>query len=492
MRPWPPSERSSELESGILFEKDFGDGFLKTFVRGDFVIGIFTVVAALLLTAGSAEASPDCYGAGRFEEFKRDFLFEQDGSASALDYRECDQRNLAFRVLEGLSYLKDLAALSSVHDDFAPGFADKAPIEFLRERIEKINLVDESEDACSRGAAAYVVFGNQEKRMNVCPRTLTSPLIMVASTLVHEARHIDGFLHVTCNHGLKKSAQIEACDQSYGEGGSYAVEVELYIRTSRTEGVNESHRNAARGHAIGYLIDRFNDLPLEINLNGALIFTEDNLAAFYDGKDVAGIIKADKAWRMVSYRQQDRAMFRLTDPSNGLGLSHDLTWFEEEPKTHQFIRDDFDQFRDMLRQNDMHCWLNRRDLSCQGVEDSKDRHVVELHGYRGASLVLTSRSSFVEPNQLYVVDEDGDYHEVPNTLKEFKRARSLKSTKIKIRYRDLGPLNEDQEIGLDAKDGQVVIYDPKTKEWTKNPGFEGIKVKKVISPFPWSMRFDEI
>lgn len=51
-------------------------------------------------------------------------------------------------------------------------------------------------------------------------------------TVVHEARHTEGYRHYPCNQGSYAGASTSACDRDYQTGGSHAVEMEYYARVT--------------------------------------------------------------------------------------------------------------------------------------------------------------------------------------------------------------------------------------------------------------------
>lgn len=56
-------------------------------------------------------------------------------------------------------------------------------------------------------------------------------------TVIHEARHTDGYKHVVCDQGTYQDTTQNACDTNYNYGGSHAVEMEYYARVA-VQGLN--------------------------------------------------------------------------------------------------------------------------------------------------------------------------------------------------------------------------------------------------------------
>jgi hypothetical protein len=51
-------------------------------------------------------------------------------------------------------------------------------------------------------------------------------------TLVHEARHTEGFSHTSCEQGPYRDSGIAGCDETAAAGGAHAVEMEYYSRVA--------------------------------------------------------------------------------------------------------------------------------------------------------------------------------------------------------------------------------------------------------------------
>jgi len=49
-------------------------------------------------------------------------------------------------------------------------------------------------------------------------------------TMIHEARHTEGYSHTSCEHGPYKDSNVSGCDESVDAAGSHAVEMEYYAR----------------------------------------------------------------------------------------------------------------------------------------------------------------------------------------------------------------------------------------------------------------------
>jgi hypothetical protein len=120
------------------------------------------------------------------------------------------------------------------------------------------------ENDCQKGVIAYVYFFGND--MHVCPAALTPNFtsLDLASVFMHEARHIDGFPHVTCSRGPRAGIQ-GACDTRIADGGSYAVTVETYAQIAKySMDVHPALKAYARASSVIYADEAFEN-PVRID-----------------------------------------------------------------------------------------------------------------------------------------------------------------------------------------------------------------------------------
>ena len=82
-------------------------------------------------------------------------------------------------------------------------------------------------------------------------------------TIIHEARHTEGYRHYGCNHGPYKNSSVSGCDTSYSQGGSHGVEMEYYARVViESKNLHPVYQSMARLMAIGRSNHVFNQSPV--------------------------------------------------------------------------------------------------------------------------------------------------------------------------------------------------------------------------------------
>lgn len=96
-------------------------------------------------------------------------------------------------------------------------------------------------------------------------------------TVIHEARHTEGYRHYPCTHGPYAGTSLPGCDTSFGQGGSHAVEMEYYTRVVLdAKNLHPVYQNMARLMALGRTNFVFNESPIRAR-EALLAFTGSKL-----------------------------------------------------------------------------------------------------------------------------------------------------------------------------------------------------------------------
>ncbi|MBK8201021.1 MAG: hypothetical protein IPK68_01400 [Bdellovibrionales bacterium] len=83
-------------------------------------------------------------------------------------------------------------------------------------------------------------------------------------TLLHEARHTEGYSHRSCSHGPYSNTRVPGCDESISEGGAHAVEMEYYSRVVlQGENFHPLYKSMARLMTLGRANFVFNENPMK-------------------------------------------------------------------------------------------------------------------------------------------------------------------------------------------------------------------------------------
>jgi hypothetical protein len=164
------------------------------------------------------------------------------------------------------------AAMNPSKDELFSGKFAKSWYDYFIGRIDELEVVAN----CPKGVVAYVyAFGG--KTMYACPLALTDTFSSLdrASVFMHEARHIDGYPHVTCSKGPRQGIS-GACDKKISDGGSYAVTVETYAQIAKfATDLHPALKAYARSSAVVYADEAFENAVRINRSENLLLVTAD-------------------------------------------------------------------------------------------------------------------------------------------------------------------------------------------------------------------------
>lgn len=234
--------------------------------------------------------------------------FTQFAPQANSDY--CFDGSQVSNLIASLMFMRHTAfspIMNPSKDELFTGRFAKSWYEYFIGRIDELEIVA----SCPKGVVAYVyAFGG--KTMYACPLALTDTFSALdrASVFMHEARHIDGYPHITCSKGPRQGIN-GACDKKISDGGSYAVTVETYAQIAKyaTE-LHPALRAYARSSAVVYADEAFeNQVKITrtenlLVLNSELQFQSMNVAT----GAVTALGKAANAGHII-HRAQHMVIF---------------------------------------------------------------------------------------------------------------------------------------------------------------------------------------
>lgn len=201
-------------------------------------------------------------------------------SAGEVEDKKCDEiRNQ--KLSNTLSFLKDTAwenLEKSEDQSYYSEFTEQNnPYNYVTRLFSRITYL--SCDAFNRNAIAYVNKGQNEiffcKQSEDCLSSNDSSLglLDMATTLVHEARHIENpnVGHITCPQGSFRSQK--ACDLSRSVRGGYHFETDYVIGLSKNSKLNPVLRSLSSHLAMSDLLNRFKNIP-ELNMEKNILIQD--------------------------------------------------------------------------------------------------------------------------------------------------------------------------------------------------------------------------
>lgn len=211
---------------------------------------ILILLGALLV--GTAAEARECVPQTEMQEIARNF--PQFSNLAGAEY--CYDGSHMSHLIAGIMFMRktQFEPMDKSRDDLFSGRFANNWYQYFIGRINKFEI----DENCPKGVAAYVyAFGG--RTMYACTMMLSADYTALdrASVFMHEARHIDGYPHVTCRTGARAGLQ-GACDTRISDGGSYAVSVETYAQLAKfAVGVHPALRSYARSSAVVYADEAF-------------------------------------------------------------------------------------------------------------------------------------------------------------------------------------------------------------------------------------------
>lgn len=225
--------------------------------------------------------------------------FNQFANLANADF--CNDNSRNWHLVSSIMFMRKTqfsATMPPSKDELFSGKFANSWYDYFIGRIDNLEVVSD----CPKGVIAYVyMFG--DKTMYTCPAALTTSFSSLdrASVMMHEARHIDGFPHMTCSNGARKGIQ-GACDRRIAEGGSYAVTVETYAQLAKyAEGIHPALKAYAKASAVIYAEEAFEN-PVKITRSENLLVLTGELdfhALNVEKNEVKKLGKANAQGRIV-------------------------------------------------------------------------------------------------------------------------------------------------------------------------------------------------
>jgi hypothetical protein len=127
-------------------------------------------------------------------------------------------------------------------------------LQFLKDRTRGVNRRNDNPTATAYNSGGYFTMQDGWTKLSTLGRV---------GTIVHEARHSDGYSHRSCSHGPYSDTFSPGCDKSVVEGGAHSVEMEYYSRVA-LQGANfhPAYQSMARLMNIARANFVFNDSPI--------------------------------------------------------------------------------------------------------------------------------------------------------------------------------------------------------------------------------------
>lgn len=455
------------------------------------LFGIILFSVSLSAASSVAQAADSCLDAARVESeiFSQFHVVIEDPKVK---YDNCANDNILRKFAEALLFLKDVQ-VGLAPDDLELGLVGTSPFGFFTDRISTVIFDAKSNRRCGALTMAYVL-SNDKATMHICPYLNQFDAFTMSSILVHEARHVDGFSHARCDHGLMAVTGSAACDPNYQDyKGSYATATEYEIKISYSPEVSGLLRQQARSRAVVGLLERFNELPLEMK-TGALLQTSKGAVLFFDGEKATQILQVPEDSILTSRSSLPTFFDRLNAQVQSyiFGGSFISTAGEyADIFRRKFSAQDRANLLDVSYTGDYSCLLFKDKIRC-GADADPDVEMT-LANIEPVQFLSSSNSVLVQNNSLNIATRDGALYNLPVFWKDLQKLAGTplpRDPQIKNLV-SLGPWKTHQEIAV-TTDGQVMVFSASDKTWNKAQGLPSESFQKLMAPYYWSPRLDEL
>lgn len=368
-------------------------------------------LALTLFTMGQANAADACLDQKVMDSVKANISLEGD-NWEPLD--PCNASSNTYKMWEVLSLIKQIT-FKETKINVGPLNQDILPSDFWGYFSEHVSYMV-NEDSCRDGVVAFVFGGMQDRTVHLCPLFYENSQNVYdrAETILHEARHFEGFRHVTCARG-PRIGKAGACDNFIEEKGSYAVTVESFAKMALlAEGVPGPARAQLKNQAVVY-DEAFNKPILPDGFQSTYMLSKDKQKAFmFDGAK-AFEVPAITSARLIS-RNVALAAFPLdktdaytldtysknfdTLPAQGsLSIAYNGTEISQRP-----------EMLDLINGSYMGAFLHR-DLI--GLRFPTDKEFVKIPlGFQAERLLLATELGLEGKDSGYVLSTEGKMFQV--------------------------------------------------------------------------------
>ncbi|RZA04239.1 MAG: hypothetical protein EOP11_15530, partial [Proteobacteria bacterium] len=289
-------------------------------------MSLFTLLILSLAAtsfAGEINEAPGCVPAVEARAYQKQFQLK---SANFGPWELCREESDGKKVLSAIHTL--------VAGEFTEGsspliarVSEETDFDYLAQRARRIQ-----KNGCSGDETVVACVRTGEHTLRLQHAFFEIPAVNRVATLLHEARHVDGYPHVTCEAGPLGGSE-GGCDPDVKYRGSYAVELGYYARVALNgKNFHPAFKALARSSAVALMEQNFVRNPAPPKERLAFLDLSDGHLQLFDGTNFkehrATIVPDGKLIARnygIAVLPRDRAQNSwLVDPYADAFLSPDL------------------------------------------------------------------------------------------------------------------------------------------------------------------------
>lgn len=431
---------------------------------------------ASCLDAKKVEAMKDLFNVQRWNG--REFL-HLDNSAI------CSDDEALYKLFESLILLDTLPGSDASSTDSI--VAEEGPMDFFKNRIRTIFIEDSPLSAtCENDTTIAYVRPKVSNTTFVCAKAFSGiSTYQRATSLVHEARHIDGYPHADCTHGsmFAFGAGRGACDTDFPLQGSYGVEAGFNIFVAKSA-ADPVLKQQARAEAIDLLVNRFNTYPWDLK-EGILAQEFSGDISFLDGKTKSFLFKGLSA-AILTARLLTPTFFTFDGDVKSVDYSESM--LTDTPGS---FAEDFRKKTTPAQRSELLavkysinyvCQLYTTYLYCE----DEGSQTISFSNIEPLALLQTSDLK----SPVVLIDRNGAAYQLPAKITEGDWSEAgLKRSTSGMVLLSVAKIGRAQ-FGL-SKSNQVMQYSDNQKRWVEVPVYRTERFRNMV-PYIWSQKLQEL
>lgn len=422
--------------------------------------------------------------------------------------KDCSKPSVHTSIYQALHLLQQLPPLLPLKGAWASDLLGSSPFSFFTERVKTIRIdtqIDSSQCKPDNENVLAFVHDNRSFTINICILSGMSSILQLASTLVHEARHLMSASeqkleenknlgtfhgHIFCKRGLLSNEF--ACDDAYGDGGSYTAGMEFFLKVARTPAVPAQLREDAHKTGRSYAEMHFNNMPGGTK-EGALLLDSANNILFFDRnlKSVDTFATSIEEGSILTLRIVPTVYnASLNSAKSYVGTNK---WTDTEGTYAELFRkeslpENNKKLLDVYYGKNYACLLYTQMLYCEEGDLSVTIH---LPAHISAVQLAPMNEAINGSDLVHIVSADGSLYMLPldRPITNWKVENLVETVSFK-NFLSVAVYPGLYRMGI-TKDGSLVTYDQKD-QLVKVPELSTRRFKKMIAPYYWTPSLDEI
>ncbi len=400
----------------------------------------------------------------------------------------CDPSTNTYKTLEMLSLIKQIS-FADRQIKMGPFDQQILPKDFWGYFQEHVSYIV-NEDECRKGVVAFVYGAWKDRVVHLCPYFYEDSFNIYerAETVLHEARHFEGFGHVTCVRKGPRTGQAGACDNNIQEKGSYAVTVESLAKMGfLAEGLADPVRAQLKNSSLVY-DEAFNEpiLP-EGFLSSYMITQAKDKGLLFDGTRLLEVPAITNA-KIIS-RTSALAAFPL-DKTDAYTVNAYSAALDHLPAQGSFSLGynkkpimERPEVVDILNGDTISGSLNVTEFDGRLVKDQSAEYTNIKLPFRAKQLLQSSEIGADVEDSVFLLSEENELYQL--------QLLGNKESKLEKVPNILGDLQKilkisDKTFALN-KDGELV--GKLGEAWLPVQALQGIRLDQASRPFYWTEYF---